>query len=348
MIASTVEYVFQNLDGIIVIIPEAWEMLPQSRMTPVKWVAEQFVRQGATINNYLWIDSQDIGGLDKTPLRQCDNWLLGRMKEAHEVERIIKQLLGLKAPAKDIQTLPLGHFYGVIGDTAKKIYVLAAGVPEEVAIRVAKGEITPEYVRDTYLKKAGIIVAPGELDKEDELDLKWKELYDELKKKYDEQEEKIKLLQLEVSLLKSNKQAVVVGSSVTSTNQTPPDTSDSKRVTFSQEEEVPQEIVVRHEVPSLTVEVVGRQLLINTESTLGRVALLYSTGFFDTEKTVSNTQVEMMSKGWSKDPRLSNFLDNMCKWGYLKRRFTDRWNYSTLLPPADAKATGKLITKEGM
>jgi len=96
VIAATIEHAFRNLDHVIIIIPEAWECLPQSKMTPVKWVAQQFIRKGAAIGNYLFIDSQDIGGIDKTPLRQCDIWLMGRMKEAHEVERVIKQLLGAK------------------------------------------------------------------------------------------------------------------------------------------------------------------------------------------------------------------------------------------------------------
>jgi archaellum component FlaC len=153
VIASTIEHAFQKLSGVVVIIPEAWEMLPQFRMTPVKWVAEQFVRKGAAIKNYLWIDCQDIGGISKTPLRQCDNWLMGRMKEAHEVERILKQLLGMKVPAEEIQTLPLGHFYAAIGNEVKKVYVLPAGVSEEIGQKVATGKLTPEYVRDRVLSR---------------------------------------------------------------------------------------------------------------------------------------------------------------------------------------------------
>jgi len=152
VIASTVEHVFTNLDHTIVIIPEAWETLPQSKMTPVKWVAQQFIRKGAAIGNYLWLDSQDIGGIDKTPLRQCDNWIMGRMKEAHEVERILKQLLGVKVAAEEIQTLPLGTFYAAIGNQVRKVYVLPAGVPEQVGVEVAQGIRTPESVRDEFLK----------------------------------------------------------------------------------------------------------------------------------------------------------------------------------------------------
>jgi len=181
VIASTIEYAFTNLDHVIVIIPEAWETIPQGKMTPVKWVAQQFIRKGATLGNYLWLDSQDIGGIDKTPLRQCDNWLMGRMKEAHEVERILKQLLGMKVPAEKIQTLPLGHFYAAIGNMVKKVYVLAVGVPEEVGIDVALGKRSPESVRDEFLKVKVM---------EDE-DLVYKELYEKLKKERDEMAEKM-------------------------------------------------------------------------------------------------------------------------------------------------------------
>jgi hypothetical protein len=153
VIGSTIEYAFQKLDNTVVIIPEAWEMMPETRMTPVKLVAEQFIRKGAGVGNYLWIDSQDIGGVSKVPLRQCDNWIMGRMKEAHEVERILKQLLGVKVPKKEIQTLPLGHFFAVIGDKVKKVYVLPAGVPEEAGSKCAVGIFSPEEIRDRYLKK---------------------------------------------------------------------------------------------------------------------------------------------------------------------------------------------------
>ena len=162
VIASTIEYIFQNLDHVVAIVPEAWETLPQSRMTPVKWVAQQFIRKGAAIGNYMFLDSQDIGGIDKTPLRQCDNWLMGRMKEAHEVERILKQLLGVKVKAEEIQTLSIGNFYAAIGNQVKKVYVLPSGVPEEVGIKAAMGAITPESVRDEYLKKE----APQEIPRE--------------------------------------------------------------------------------------------------------------------------------------------------------------------------------------
>jgi len=169
VIASTMEYAMANMEDVVVVVPEAWEHLPQSRVTPVTLSAESFIRKGASLGNWLWIDSQDIGGLDKRILRQVDNWLLGRMKEAHEVERVIKQLLGHKIRPEEIQMLPLGHFYAAIGNRVARIYVLPSGVPEEAGRQVAMGKLTPEQLRDRY-------IMPRILQ-EDE-DLVWKERYE--------------------------------------------------------------------------------------------------------------------------------------------------------------------------
>jgi hypothetical protein len=160
VIASTIEYVFEKLDHAIVIVPEAWETLPQARMTPVKWVAQQFIRKGAAIGNYMWLDSQDIAGVEKTFLRQCDNWLMGRMKETNEVERILKQLLGANVKAEEIQTLPLGHFYAVLGNKVKKVYVLPSGVPESAGAAVATGADNPEDIKLQYLAKPAAAPVP--------------------------------------------------------------------------------------------------------------------------------------------------------------------------------------------
>jgi regulator of replication initiation timing len=97
------------------------------------------------------------------------------MKEAHEVERILKQLLGMKVVAAEIQTLPLGHFYAAIGNDVKKVYVLPVGVPESVGVEVARGIRTPESVRDNFLKRKVMEVSE---------DLVWREKYEELKRDF--------------------------------------------------------------------------------------------------------------------------------------------------------------------
>lgn len=147
VIRSVMENVIDNMSEVIVIIPEAWEAIPQGRATPVKLYAEIFIRKGAAIGNYLFIDSQDIAGIDKTPLRQCNNWIMGRQRETHEVDRV-REVIGKKVSEEDIKTLKIGHFIAAIGDDLWKVYVLPTGVPEEMGRRVALGELTVDQVRD--------------------------------------------------------------------------------------------------------------------------------------------------------------------------------------------------------
>lgn len=142
VIQSTMEYVINNLHDTILIVPEAWEHIPQGRNTPVKLFAENFIRKGAAIGNFLFIDSQDIAGIDKMPLRQCNNWILGRQREGHEVERVREQIGKTKIDAEEIRSLQIGHFIAILGDNIKKVYVLPANVPSEIGRGVALGEIT--------------------------------------------------------------------------------------------------------------------------------------------------------------------------------------------------------------
>jgi hypothetical protein len=54
---SVLETVLNEHKGVIIVIPEFWKFCPQTRGSPVKQVAEEFIRQGATNQNYLWADS---------------------------------------------------------------------------------------------------------------------------------------------------------------------------------------------------------------------------------------------------------------------------------------------------
>ena len=163
VIQSTMEYVINNLHDTILIVPEAWEHIPQGRNTPVKLYAETFIRKGAAIGNYLFIDSQDIAGIDKMPLRQCNNWILGRQREGHEVERVREQIGKNKIDAEEIRSLPLGHFIAILGDDVRKVYVLPAGVPAKIGRQVAMGEI-PATEAGKYMKSASGEATPKRAD----------------------------------------------------------------------------------------------------------------------------------------------------------------------------------------
>jgi len=378
---GTIEYAFQHLSGVVVVIPEAWEMLPQHRMTPVKWVAEQFIRKGAAIGNYLWLDSQDIGGIDKTPLRQCDNWLMGRMKEAHEVERILKQLLGLKIGKEEIQRLPLGHFYAAIGDSVHKVYVLPAGVPEEVGRKVALGEFSPEYVRDKFLK---LRLLEGE-------ELVWKQKYEEIKKQLAEltQEKmrieaaaqkirqknidliyKVERLQEQLREKEAPQEVTKLRNRVSFLEAKNKDLtkrlerleadlklfSEFKSVlrrmgfgptptTAKLTTEMLGEVTVATEQPTLIVNRRRKRLELTDQTLEGKIAVVYAEGRLPADKWFTTTDVTLafIAHGWPKDPRTGPTLDKFCQWGFFEKHYAGkRPEYRLRITPDQAREKGLL------
>jgi hypothetical protein len=358
VIASTVEYAFAQLDHVIVIIPEAWETIPQGKMTPVKWVAQQFIRKGAALGNYLWLDSQDIGGIDKTPLRQCDNWIMGRMKEAHEVKRILKQLIGADISEEDIQHLDLGNFYAAIGNDVKKVYVLPAGVPESVGIEVAMGKRSPESVREEFLRKT--VMEGDEMYKE-----KCEQLEKENQKLKQDQEEILEsnkrlveeyhsLLNLKEENEKLNhelqevrgmnkdlvKEGLAAGlfkEALTQFLDLKPSSPSNAAVNG------PSAINLNSEQPAISIHKENTILDLNSSSPQGKIAILYSEGKLPEDKwfTVSDVFRAFEANAWNRDPRTSQVLDKFCQWGFLEKRMAGtRPEYRIRLPISKAKEQG--------
>jgi len=70
-VQSALDWINEKERDVIVVIPEAWEFIPEGKGSPVKQSAVTLVRKGAAIGNFIWVDSQDMAGVDKTILRGC-------------------------------------------------------------------------------------------------------------------------------------------------------------------------------------------------------------------------------------------------------------------------------------
>jgi len=144
IIASVLEEVLHNHKDVVIIIPEAWKFIPQQRGSPCKNIVEEFIRQGATNHNYLWIDSQDMTGVDKIPLKQISEWILGYQSEKNEVKHTLDQFplpKTSKPKEEDIMMLGTGIFYYASRDLTTKLYVQPFWLDDEKAIQIAKGEL---------------------------------------------------------------------------------------------------------------------------------------------------------------------------------------------------------------
>ena len=85
VIKSVLDEVLKHEKNILIVIPECWKYLPERISTPVKRPAEAFIRQGATNNNFLILDSQDVTGVAKSILKQVSIWCLGRQQETNDI-----------------------------------------------------------------------------------------------------------------------------------------------------------------------------------------------------------------------------------------------------------------------
>jgi hypothetical protein len=143
---SALEWVYEKCNGTITIIPEAWEFIPQGRGSPVKLAAVELIRKGAGLANYVWLDSQDIGGVDKELLRSCPVWLLGVQREANEIKRVLDNIpAGIAKPKPaDVATLQKGQFFACFGESVIKTYVQPSWMVQAEAVGIARGTIKVE------------------------------------------------------------------------------------------------------------------------------------------------------------------------------------------------------------
>lgn len=144
IIHSVAEEVLKNHHGIILVIPEAWKFIPQKYNNPCKRAVEKFIRQGATNNNFIWIDSQDMAGVDKMQLKSISTWILGYQAERNEVKHTLDQISlpkKQKPGMEDIMQLKIGQFYLSSNDQIKKVYVQPAWLNDESAKNTALGRI---------------------------------------------------------------------------------------------------------------------------------------------------------------------------------------------------------------
>jgi hypothetical protein len=149
VIRSTLRWVLNREKNTVVVVPEAWKFIPQGRGTPVKLAAEEFIRQAAAMGNYLWLDSQDLGGIEKQILRSVPVWILGVQRETNEIKRTLDNIpAGFTKPKPaDIATLELGQFYACWGRHAVKTYAQPAWLSNREAMQVAAGEVPIEAIR---------------------------------------------------------------------------------------------------------------------------------------------------------------------------------------------------------
>ncbi len=146
IIRSVVEEIYTKHQNVTLVLPEAHKTIPQGYRTPAKPVLEKLIREGGSLDLWVWLDSQDIAGVDKSILKQCDIWLLGRQRELNEAKHALDQVplpRGSRPKIDEIMNLGVGQFFACFGSEVHKVYVQPTWLSEGEARLVAKGAIAP-------------------------------------------------------------------------------------------------------------------------------------------------------------------------------------------------------------
>jgi hypothetical protein len=320
VIKSTLDWVHQREAGVVVVVPEAWKFIPQGRGTPVKLAAEAFIRQAAGLGSYLWLDSQDLGGIEKTILRSVPVWVLGVQREANEIARTLANIpAGIAKPRPaDIATLELGQFYACWGRHVLKTYVQPAWLDADAARGVALGGAIPPAPP----MKEEPDVNPAEADA-----LRTENA--QLRRQLDELTAELRRLRQDPPPPAPSK-----------TTAPPPPVAMLPRVftageTMENEHlyqaikarliaELPEDsrvIAVVTARPELRVEVERHVIKVDGASLRGRIARLIAEGFFAQARTSAQVLDELLRRGADRPSNieLGSELKALCEMGFFTR-----------------------------
>ena len=168
VVRSVLDWTRLHGTNTINLIPEAWKFAPKQKGSPVRQSAEELIREGGALKNFLWIDSQDLAGVADVLMRQVGVWLFGVQRAKHEIERALDHMpegLPSRRPRPaDIATLQKGQFYVCYGREMHKVYVQPAWMTAAHAEAIARGEedvdsareILRDYADEHTTKKAPV------------------------------------------------------------------------------------------------------------------------------------------------------------------------------------------------
>lgn len=145
IIANVLRKVYTDGSNVIVVLPEVAKFLPAETGSPVKWMFNRLISEGRSMGIYTWLDTQNLKGVDKTPLRNVSVRLFGMQPDAYEIKELLRALPGEPVPKPvEIMRLKVGHFYTNFRGKMLEVYARPYWLPEDWAIAVAKGELEPD------------------------------------------------------------------------------------------------------------------------------------------------------------------------------------------------------------
>jgi hypothetical protein len=315
-IQSALDWVNEKEKGVVVVIPEAWEMVPEGKGSPVKAAATTLVRKGSAIGNHIWLDSQDMAGVDKVLLRGCPVWLIGVQREANEIKRNLSNIpAGITKPTpKDIALLERGQFYACWGKHAVRTYVWPAWLDESDAADVAAGGTIigrPERKESEMAESRRI----ADLERENS---KLRDEIAELRGYVDSLQG--------VPFPSSNAKAATSyrgqdAASNGNAGSTPAGDEDALYERIAQRlRKDPMLLSVMVAKPALEIAVTREIIRVDGRTLRGRIGRLIADGYWSSARTSADLQSELEKRGdRPSNVELGNEVKELCRLGFFTR-----------------------------
>jgi len=287
IVSSSMRWVHEEEHEVITILPEAWKFAPQGRNTPVKLEVRKIAREGAGLKNYIWVDSQDIAGVEKEILRAAAIWLLGVQREANEIARALSSIpKGIKRPKEgEIPHLQLGQFFACWGQHVEKVYVCPVWMRAADAHSIAMG------------KRDATDDAPPARTETEEENVDYKAAYEEA-------QETIRELTKRIEQLESK-------------GKTSPAPPMPRPAPINGSEEIPV-MALKKGIPEIDLTVRRYVIQADDSTLIGRISLLLTEGFFDEPKGNQDVVKELARRGkTTMAPRVSEAFAKLAEMGFL-------------------------------
>lgn len=355
VVASVLDWVYKHGNGVIVIIPEAWELVPQGRGGNIRRAAEQLARKGANLQNFVWVDSQDLAGVDKSIIRMCSIWILGVQREENEVKRTLEQVRidGKKPRPEEIMSLERGQFFACWGRNTKKVYVQPIWADENEARLTAQGQIEPiprpsrRRMTVLPLTAGNNITIPLEQEKDTHVDFKSEYERVNAENRILQQEVHdlhVRLARLEGAAKPEPVKKVFIPASVAEADVEARENDESiaslatraKSLTNPTAQELNNILIdlldllrqntaggtinLKTGVTSINVTPIEHRVELSTDTLLGRLAGLVAEGFFDNTTGGTSAMAELARRGTgSAKPNIYRELGKLVEMGVLSK-----------------------------
>lgn len=328
-VQSALDWINAKEKNTIVVIPEAWEFIPEGKGSPVKDSAITLVRKGSGIGNRIWVDSQDMAGVDKVILRGTPIWIIGVQREANEIKRNLANIpASVKKPkAADVAMLARGEFFVCWGAHCIKTYVQPKWLSIPLAIARA---VEPDiHIEAPAKQERAVTEDEAKAMREENLELKTqnaglKAQVASLTQQVQELGERTARFTAAapapIPQHKTTGLAVPVGPQASAPNQLPMDTTSILAELRRQIEADPVLMKLLMSRPEIEVTVKREIVKMDASTQPGMLAFFVSEGFFDEARSTSDAVAELKRRGQPVHPaNVSRDLGNLAKKGFLFR-----------------------------